>query len=107
MDTLTIPPLAVADDRVDNTALREAFEASGLSAGLVAHRLGWEYVRRQRRNNGEPIMRADATRLKRALGIVSERGRDTDPWRHRRTITLTVATAIAEAIGVDPVAVGL
>lgn len=88
---------APAIDRIDVAPLRDAFLASGLSFSEVCRRLGWYCARRDRPSGRKP----DTARLKRALGMQRDRGHFS--WR----IGYDHAARIAEAIGVDPVDVGL
>lgn len=83
--------------RVPIAPLREAFERSGLIAADVARTLDWyDY-------NG----RADGHRVKRALGIIpSGFGRGYGNKRIRST-SYERALMLADAIGIDPVDVGL
>lgn len=94
---------AVKEDRVDVTPLREAFLASGMTKGDVCRRLGWT---KARAGHGP----ADTSRLGRALGMQLLAPGRARPGRARymnRTISYELAARIAEAIGVDPVDVGL
>lgn len=88
--------------KIDNAKLREAFEASGMTAGDVARALGWTYVRTTGPKEGRRV--ADCTRIRRALGLQDDiahgcRGR-------RVLIDAETAGLIAEAIGVAPWSVG-
>lgn len=77
--------------------LREAFERSGLTAAEVARVLDWR----------DPRGRIDGRRVKRALGIVPvAMGRGYGPKCVRST-SYERALKLADAIGVDPVDVGL
>lgn len=94
---------------VDNTALREAFESSGLTAGDVARRMGWTRRQGKTRKDGRragPWMCADISRVKRALGLNPEGG-SRNGGKMRREIDYDTALRLAEAIGVDPTDVGL
>jgi len=92
--------VTIAAGRIDNGALREAFLASGLTAGAVADLLGWTYRRGHRARN-------DGSRVRRALGLKLERGRSGEEWRLRRTVSSETALLLADALGVDPVEIGL
>ena len=74
-------------------SLRLAFVASGMSKSEVARRLGWT--------------RPDTARLSRQLGLTSDQNSRTDPARRRATVSLERAYEILEALGIDPVDVGL
>lgn len=77
--------------------LREAFERTGLTATEVARSLNW-YDHRGR---------ADGQRVKRALGILpSAMGRGCGSKCIRST-SYERAVKLADAIGIDPVDVGL
>jgi hypothetical protein len=94
---------------VDLRPLREAFLASRLSADEVARRLGWMRFPRRRRGGKVygPHMIADESRVKRTLGLrVHKCGRDSKS-RLRQSCSYEMALKLAEAIGVDPVDVGL
>ena len=72
--------------------LREAFERSGLTSGELARRLGWT--------------KPDGYRVYRQLGLTAHhthRGR----VEYRQTMSYRRALEIAQALGVDPVDVGL
>jgi hypothetical protein len=84
-------------DLVDVAPLREAFEQSGLTLSEVCRRLGWYCPKVNR-----PSLGPDTARLRRALGT-QHHGRG---YVNRR-IGYDLAARIAEAIGVDPVEVGL
>lgn len=79
--------------KIDNTPLREAFEASSLLAGELAVRLDWL-------ERGRP----DSSRVKRALGVTQDvtRGKLT----YRRLIDPEVAALMADAMGLMPWEVG-
>jgi hypothetical protein len=93
-------------DRVPNAPLREAFLASGLSAKVVAERLGW--MRRPTPATRRRGHLADDTRVRSALGL-----KRSAPSRHgrvptvRQTLDYDVALQIARALDLDPVDVGL
>jgi hypothetical protein len=83
-------------DRVPVAPLRDAFETSGLTLSQVCRRLGWFA------GPGKP----DVARLKRSLGtqpVSTHKG----TRYYAQRIGYEHATRIAEAIGVDPVDVGL
>lgn len=81
-----------AYDGVETAVMCERFEASGVSARTVALRLAWIDSR------GYP----DGPRVRRALGMRPE-------WdgTYRRRMTQAVALRIGEALGLDPVDIGL
>jgi hypothetical protein len=87
--------------KIDNAALRRAFEAAGVPSTEVARRLGWVRISgpRSRRKSG-----ADGARVRRALGLQDETSRGTRV--RRRLIDAETAALIAEAIGVAPWSVG-
>lgn len=76
--------------------LREAFERSGKSYAEVALALGWYATVKGRQ-------RADATRLRRALGASPE----SNSGKPRVMVNAELASRLAEAIGVLPVEIGL
>lgn len=91
-------------DRVTVAPLAEAFQRSGLTLGYVCRHLGWTRPYPDYPNGGKP----DTTRLARALGLA--------PMWNPRTrrfdilaqgVNYDLAVRIADAIGVDPVDVGL
>lgn len=89
--------------KIDNTALREAFVASGKSASEVARALCWMIVRDPARAAASSRSRAsyDVTRVKRTLGLtpdVNGRGKRSP----RTLIDAETAALMAEAIGVMP-----
>jgi hypothetical protein len=85
--------------KIDNTRLREAFLASGLTAGEVARRVGW-YC-----SHGSRGVRRDHSRVKRTLGVTrSSNGHGRSNLR--RLIDAETAALLAEAIGVAPWEVG-
>jgi hypothetical protein len=86
--------------KVEVALLREAFLRSGLTAGDVARVLGWRAAGSQRG-------RADSQRVKRYLGITPYPGTRGYPPRLRERFSYEMAVKLAEAIGVDPVDVGL
>lgn len=71
--------------------LREAFERSGMTTGELARALGWVG------SNGS----TDSGRVKRALGMTTNKGRAIEHIRSER------ASVLAEAIGVAPHEIGL
>jgi hypothetical protein len=81
--------------------LREAFEASGLTAGQVARRMDWTYTDKR------GYVFGDSSRVRRALGLLPARGGSDTEARLFKTLTIDVAEAIAEAIGVERYEVGL
>jgi len=87
-------------DEVPVGPLREAFERSGLSTNEVARRAGWlrHYVAR----NGRVRKMGDSTRVRRGLGLVATQG----GWV-RTHLTYDEAVALARALDVDPVDVGV
>jgi hypothetical protein len=87
-------------DLVDVAPLREAFEQSGLTLSEVCRRLGW-YCSKVKRPGTGP----DTSRLRRTLGM-QPHSSSYGPYVNRR-IGYDLAARIAEAIGVDPVEVGL
>ncbi len=82
--------------KINNAKLREAFLASGLTAGQVARRMGWEHSK----SRGP-----DTPRIKRTLGLLDEvNGRK---FRSTRTlIDAETATLLADAIGIAPGEIG-
>lgn len=78
--------------KVDNAALREAFERSGLTVAEVARRMNWWWVR----NDGH--LNADGSRVKRTLGLLDDLNRC--GRSRRRLIDAETAGLLAEAIGV-------
>jgi hypothetical protein len=90
---------ALPQCEVDLAPLREAFLRSGLTAGDVARTLGWTRTNYGRRVN-------DSGRVKRYLGISPCQGGGQAP-RLRERCSYKTAVMLAEAIGVDPVDVGL
>jgi hypothetical protein len=101
-DRPATPPLRSARPAagtVENTALREAFRRSGLTAHEVARRAHFVYSRK-----------ADNGRVMRLLGL-AERNRD-NRWPQRAPGYVSVvgapaALALSTALGADPVDVGL
>ena len=81
--------------KIANTALREAFLASGKTAADVARRLGWDS------GNG-----ADTSRVRRKLGLLPERSGSNGRKSFTRHIDAETAALMAEAIGVMPWEVG-
>ena len=71
--------------------LREAFERSGLTSGELARRLGWT--------------KPDGYRVYRQLGLTPHHSRGHVEFR--QTMSYDRALEIANALGVDPVDVGL
>jgi hypothetical protein len=99
------PPEAIAArDTVDVTPLREAFEASGLTAYEVADRLGWRstHVR-----YGRVVNRPDPSRVNRALGRKPYNLGRGYGHRHRQAVRYETALQLASALGVDPFEIGL
>jgi hypothetical protein len=88
--------------KVDNTLLRQAFDASGVRAVDVARCLGWTYERRSGRRAG--ALEADGSRVLRALGLQQDVGHG--HRSHRQMIDAETACLIADAIGVPPDVVG-
>jgi hypothetical protein len=87
--------------------LREAFVASGLTYGAVCRRIGWMYEPGPyARSRSQYAPAPDTSRLKRALGILPSVGSKRDPRLSVR-IDYDIALRIAEAIGADPVDIGL
>lgn len=78
-------------DLVDNTALREAFLASGMSKNAVARRAGMDDSQSSRALGVLPL------RDKRRPGVVY----------YNKRCTYETAVKLAAAIGVDPVDVDL
>lgn len=72
--------------------LAEAFLRSGLTPYEVARRLGWK------RDKSE----ADASRVRRALGLALYSPGHGYPPRYRQHCTEEMAIKLARAIGVDP-----
>jgi hypothetical protein len=92
-------------DRVPVAPLREAFVSSKLTSSELCYRLGW--VRLDRRFS-PPREYADTQRLRRALGLAPNWNASAHAFVSVATrIGYDNATRIAEAIGVDPVDVGL
>jgi hypothetical protein len=94
---------------VDLRPLREAFLASRLSADEVARRLGWMRFPRRRRGGKVygPHEEADGSRVKRALGLRAHKSGQGSMPQLRQSCSYEMALKLAEAIGVDPVDVGL
>ena len=78
---------------VSTDRIREAFERSGVSASELALRLGW--------------LRPDSARVSRQLGIAFDRNGHGSPIRNRGMMSYERALEICEALGIDPVDVGL
>ncbi len=91
-------------ERVDVALLREAFLASGRSAGDVALAAGMTYRRKGRR----PVA-GNGSDLRRALGLAADcRHHGARPYRSTRTtIPVDTALRIADALGLDPVDIGI
>lgn len=83
--------------------IREAFEAGGGSAVALAHTLGWYGTRTGRTPSERANAKADSSRVRRALGIIPDR--KGGPCRQQ--ITLSTAYRLVDAMGLDPVDVGL
>jgi hypothetical protein len=94
---------ARGQSEIDITALRDAFKASGKTAADVARGMGWTCKISPR---GKPARRvADGPRALRAMGCKPYHDRNGP--RTKRTCSYEMAVRLAEAIGVDPVDVGL
>lgn len=78
---------------VPNGPMRDAYERAGHGATYVAREMGWF-------KNG-PDSRPDANRVKRTLGMTSDRGVKQIGMRY------STAVALCNAIGCDPVDVGI
>lgn len=85
-------------DLVPVAPLREAFEESGMTTGQVAQRLGWF-----RAHDGFP----DRSRFLRAIGVYHSYKGGARRRYFRVNTSYVTAVAIAEALGLDPVDVGL
>ncbi len=106
----TVRLIAPPPARVDNAPLREAFEASGRSAASVAKQIGWtEACADHRGQRVAAWRRGDSSRLRRALGLRPDH--TTHNGRHyvntRKTTSIDTALLIADALGLDPVDVGI
>lgn len=86
---------------VDLTPLREAFLASGRSAVEVAGALGWIH------QGATTVKGRDGRRVLRALGIRPYSRGHGRGMVYQQTCSYKRAILLAEAIGVDPVDVGL
>jgi hypothetical protein len=89
-------------DEVPVAPIRDAFLRSGLSASEVARRVGWMRTRRTRRS---PV--ADATRVRRTLGLAQYDPGHGHEKRFREFCDPEMAWALAKACGADPMDVGL
>jgi hypothetical protein len=85
--------------------LRDAFLATGRSAGSVAMALNWKCT--VRKPGRAPRECFDGPRVKRTLGLKPYKPRAGYPKRLRETVTYAMAERLARAIGVDPHEVGL
>jgi hypothetical protein len=104
MATIEAMCAARAANLVEVAPLRDAFLGSGLSASEVARRLGWQ---RKHLHRGKYRQMPDASRVTRMLGIrVYAPGRGY-PSRARCGMSYENAAKLADAIGVDPIDVGL
>lgn len=102
-------PVGVSRDQVPNDGLRAEFQrrkrTEDLSLAEVARRCGWER-KRSRASRGNPEQRVpDSSRVARYLGINTYNSRG--KTFRRRHINYDEAVLLAEAIGADPVDVGL
>lgn len=98
--------------RVDNTLLREAFLASGVTATEVARRCGWMRLKPAgRRQPDRHYITGNDRRVATLLGVKTNRTYRAKYGRYytsqQRTITIEDGALIARAIGVAPVEVGL
>jgi hypothetical protein len=78
-------------DRIESKILIEAIERSGLSYTDVASNLGWIHSK---------TGNADASRIRRVLGLRSDSGPD-------KRVSYDIAVQIVEACHFDPVDYGL
>lgn len=85
--------------KVPNDKLREAFERSGITAAEVARRMGWVHASTWQRADGTKCPDvSDSSRVKRALGIMSDiNGRGVRSIRN--LIDAETAGLMAEALG--------
>lgn len=86
--------------RIDNTRLREAFEASGLSLSLVAIRCGWVHpcTRADRQHRGYEYDQPATQQVKRALGLLPD-----GKGNLQRSVNEATAKKLANALELDPV----
>lgn len=84
---------------VSNAPFRERFiflrDAGEITSGDVARELGWTLPPKKRG-------RLDTTRVRRVLGLTM-----TSDGAPQRTVSVKTATALAAALGMDPVEVGI
>ena len=78
--------------------LQEKFLDSGLTAVELAQRLGWT------RDHGR---RADGERVRRYLGLIQQPGGKGRVAKYKVRMYDSTALEIAEALGLDPVDIGL
>lgn len=94
-------------DLVPVAPLRDKFlelRARGETNGCqIALRLGWTRLVRQK--NGRRYEAGDSSRVLRSLGLRGQMSRGQNIWRER--IHADTAARLAEAMGLDPVDIGL
>lgn len=84
--------------KIDNTLMREAFLASGVSASELARRLGWGW------DKDDSYWAPDISRVRRTLGINQDTG---NGYRSYRTdVDASVVVQMCEALGIPPEEVG-
>lgn len=97
-----MPVSASTPGFVSNAPLRRAFEAGGITAGQVGLRVG-----RTRKVNGGRNVGGDATAVLRDLGLAIQYSGGGRFGGRRRLINEAKALRYAQALGIDPVDLGL